>query len=291
MSSDSMAKLTRAHVSYAVPSTLEVHCLRKRKYRTSRFQVFIRSCPTTRPSIHSLNLFSNVAAISSFSKTSSANPESKTPEQMIQEILDQKERDGTIGSAGPKPPPPPQQPPPDLPPNWERHRDGASDHEYYFNSVTGVTQWEKPSDDIEDLEPLSSVLPATASASPTHGPARPTSPMSPRSSRLWGLLKSPFGGQQYYSLEGKRVELHKLTRRPEMNGRVGMVIGVDRMAGRYLVELEGLDHTNARTIKLRPGNVRKLDNAKTGVPPLLYNWCCMFCGATNRPEAEFCLDW
>ena len=279
-------------MSYTVPSTFEVYCNRKQKCRTGCFQVLISSCPEIRLSIHSLNLCPNAAAISLCSDTSSTVPSMRTAEQIIQELLDRKEREGTVGSRGPKPPPrqqppPPQQPPPDLPPNWERHHDGSSDHEYYFNSVTGATQWEKPTDDIEDLEPSSPMSPSAPAVSPTHSPASPT---SARSSRFWGLMKAPFGGQQYYSLDGKRVELHGLTQ-PEMNGRVGMVIGVDRLAGKYLVELEGLDHTNSRTIKLRPGNVRKLDHAKTGVPPLLYNWCCMFCGATNRPEAQFCLDW
>jgi hypothetical protein len=33
---------------------------------------------------------------------------------------------------------------PPLPPHWTQHRDETSGYDYFYNDVTGTTQWERP---------------------------------------------------------------------------------------------------------------------------------------------------
>ena len=53
---------------------------------------------------------------------------------------------------------------PPLPPHWTQHRDETSGYDYFYNDVTGTTQWERPVADA----------PAPAPAPPP--PPPPTTP-------------------------------------------------------------------------------------------------------------------
>ena len=49
----------------------------------------------------------------------------------------------------------------------------------------------------------------------------------------------------------KRVRIHGLMSKPELNGTYGTIRGFDKTSGRYMVRLEG----TGGTIKLKPENV------------------------------------
>jgi len=60
------------------------------------------------------------------------------PTEPVVEVCDAKPR--------PPPPPPKKKPLGPLPPGWDAARDPASGREYYFNSHTQQTSWERPQD-------------------------------------------------------------------------------------------------------------------------------------------------
>mmetsp|Transcript_75474 Transcript_75474/g.214650 ORF Transcript_75474/g.214650 Transcript_75474/m.214650 type:complete len:151 (+) Transcript_75474:130-582(+) len=65
---------------------------------------------------------------------------------------------------------------PPLPPHWTQHRDETSGYDYFYNDVTGTTQWERPVADAPAPAPAPPPPPTTTPApAPTAEPtAEPT---------------------------------------------------------------------------------------------------------------------
>ena len=57
------------------------------------------------------------------------------------------------------------------------------------------------------------------------------------------------------SLVGKRVELHQLTSRADLNGRLGFACAYDSGVGRYAVRLDG---DGGAFIKVQPRNLKEV---------------------------------
>ena len=60
---------------------------------------------------------------------------------------------------------------PPLPPHWTQHRDETSGYDYFYNDVTGTTQWERPVADAPAPAPAPPPPPPT-----TPAPARTAEP-------------------------------------------------------------------------------------------------------------------
>ena len=58
------------------------------------------------------------------------------------------------------------------------------------------------------------------------------------------------GGETIHSFVGRRVEVHSLTNRPDLNGQTGTATSLDEETGRYAVKLE-----SGASFKLKPVNL------------------------------------
>ena len=87
-----------------------------------------------------------------------------------------------------------------LPPNWTRHRDENSGFDYYYNTVTGMTQWTVPEWD--------------------HGPAQPHQPQQhfPQANGHTGPVSAEpwcYGDYQAQQCTGSRPLLQLIAQQPQ----------------------------------------------------------------------------